>query len=91
MRVLGFYVIVLSTGQLAAQYLVAVRKERVYSVITIIFGILNLLLLVLLIPIWSALGAAVAVLASHGFGIATLTAITLRHLLGHSTDRMEMA
>lgn len=80
LRILGFYVIVLSVGQLAIQYLVAVRRESVYAIVTILSGTLSLVLFIVLIPRWSGVGASVAVVISHGLGIATMLVIVLRHV-----------
>ncbi|TFB10143.1 hypothetical protein E3V36_04695 [Candidatus Marinimicrobia bacterium MT.SAG.2] len=81
MRILGFYVIAIGIGQVATQYLVAVRKERVYFIIVFLTGGLSVVLFYLLIPQWMATGAALAVLLAHGTAIFLNWIVMIRHLL----------
>jgi len=81
LRILGMYVIVVGVGQVATQYLVAVHKERVCSIVVILTGALSLLLYYLCIPRWSSAGAAFAVLFSHGAAIAIYVIAMAHHVL----------
>ena len=86
LRVLGLYVIILGGGQMAAQYLIAVRRERSFALVTIAAGLLGIVLLMVLVPRWSATGASFAVLLSHGLGIAVLLGLVVRHAMAIGED-----
>ena len=80
LRILGGYVIVVGIGQVATQYLIAVRREMVYSVVIILTGGLSLFLYSLCIPRWSAPGAALSVLLAHGTAIAIYLVAMTYHI-----------
>jgi O-antigen/teichoic acid export membrane protein len=80
LRLLGVYAIVLGMGQAGAQYLIAIRYERVYSLVVIFTGGLSLILNLALIPSWGSEGAAFAVIFSHGFALFVYAIITVRHV-----------
>lgn len=84
LRIFGFYVIIIGMGQVAAQYLVAARKESAYSVIVIFTGGLSLFLYYLCIPQWAGAGAALAVLISHGFAIILYLVVMSYYILTSS-------
>ncbi len=83
LRILGVYVIVVGIGQVSTQYLIAIKREGVYSVVVILTGALSLLLFCLWIPRWSSAGAALAVLLPHGIAIAIYSAVMFHHVLTH--------
>ncbi len=89
LRILGIYVIIIAAGQVAPQYLIAVRKERIYAVIVMLSGGLGLLLNILLIPLGAARGAALAVVFSHGIAIAACSALMIHHLLSQGRGEPE--
>lgn len=88
LRILGVYVILLGIGQVAAQYLIAVRKERTYGLVVMITGVLSIALYSVCIPRWSAEGAALAVVLAHGTAITLYIVAVIRHL---THQRLEMA
>ncbi len=87
LRILGVYVIVVGIGQVATQYLVAVRRERIYSITVMLTGVLSIILLYTLIPRLASVGAALAVLISHSTAIALLVVAVLLHLHASASTR----
>ena len=69
MRIMGIYIILFSIGLVASQYVVAARMERLYLVSMIFGGCLSIILCFVLIPKFSGLGAALALLIAHGISI----------------------
>lgn len=84
LRILGGYIIVVGIGQVATQYILAVRKERIYFMVVILAGSLSIVFYIILIPRWLATGAALAVLMSHGIAIAVYLAIMIQDVLTYS-------
>ncbi len=70
MRIMGIYIILFSIGLVAAQYVVAARMERFYFFSIIFGGCLSIILCFILIPRFSGLGAALALLIAHGISMA---------------------
>jgi len=91
MRILGIYVIIVAIGQVGYQYLIAVRKERVCSLCFFLAGFVSIALYYVLIPRYAGMGAALAVLLSHGFGILISLIVVLSDLRytaqGHTIPR----
>lgn len=69
MRIMGIYIMIFSFGLVATQYVVAARMERLYLVSMIFGGCLTIILCFVLIPKFSGLGAALALLIAHGISI----------------------
>lgn len=69
LRVLGLYMLVFSTGLVAAQYIVSARLEKAYMQSVMIGGVAGVILCIALIPSSGGVGAAWALLLSHGFAI----------------------
>lgn len=69
MRIMGIYIMIFSFGLVATQYVVAARMERLYFVSMIFGGCLSIILCFVLIPKFSALGAALALLIAHGISM----------------------
>lgn len=69
LRVFGIYILILSLGIVASQYVVSARMERTYFASVIMGGILSLGLCIILIPRLAGLGAALALLIAHGFSM----------------------
>ena len=70
MRIMGIYIILYSFGLVASQYVVAARMERFYFFSIIFGGCLSIILCFILIPRFSGLGAALALLIAHGISMA---------------------
>jgi O-antigen/teichoic acid export membrane protein len=87
LQILGIYLILIGVGQVASQYLIFVRMERAYSLVVMATGVLALGLYLVCIPLWSAKGAALAVLISHGTAIGAYLIMTFRHI--HSVRKSE--
>ncbi|NQU30817.1 MAG: oligosaccharide flippase family protein [Anaerolineae bacterium] len=83
LRILGVYVIFVGIGQVTPQYLIAVHREIVYSVVIIFTGGLSVFLYAIWIPRWSAAGAALSVLLAHGTAIIIYLVAMTHHLLNH--------
>jgi len=81
LQILGAYLVVYSVAMVPAQYVVACRRELHYLVNVLCGGVANILLCLFLIPRYTATGAAVALLISHGLttglNYATSVAITV--------------
>ncbi len=77
LRILGAYIMVLSVGMVAAQYVLAARMEKTYFASVILGGVLSVSLCLVLIPKFSAFGAALSLLISHSaaMGLYVLAAI----------------
>lgn len=69
LQVMGIYMIIFAIGQVASQYMVSARMEKAYTVYAILGGGLGFIMCFLLIPSMGGLGAALALLVSHGFSI----------------------
>ena len=70
LRVLGFYMLVFSVGLVASQYVISARMERLYFVSVLVGGVFSLTLCLIMIPMMGDVGAALALLVSHGLTIA---------------------
>ena len=66
LRVLSIYLVVLAAGIVAAQYVISRRDDHLYFLSAVVGGVLAVLACALLIPRWGAVGAAWALLLSHG-------------------------
>ena len=86
LRIIGCYVILLSIGRVASQYLIIVHKDKIYSVILIISGLLGLLLYLWWIPLWGSEGAAAAAIVSHGLAILFYISFSIKNLLSTAPD-----
>lgn len=79
--VFGIYLLVVSLGMVASQYVLAIRKEFVFLISVIVGGILSVGLCAWLIPTLGKAGAAWALLLSHGMTILIYSA-TMIHDVG---------
>ncbi len=61
---------IFSIGLVASQYVVAARMEKFYFFSIIFGGCLSIILCFILIPRFSGLGAALALLIAHGISMA---------------------
>jgi O-antigen/teichoic acid export membrane protein len=66
LRIFGFYAFIVGFDLVAIQYLLSSRIEKAYLYIIIFGGLLSVLLSFLLIPEQKGVGAALALLISHG-------------------------
>jgi len=80
MRVMGIYMMVLSVGIVAAQFIVSCRMERTYFLSVIIGGAVSVALCFLLIPSMGDLGAALALLIAHGITMGIYWFVMVRHI-----------
>lgn len=69
LQIMGAYIVVFSLGQVAAQYMVSSRMDKTYTLYIFLGSGLGFALCLLLIPSMGGLGAAWALLISHGFSI----------------------
>jgi len=91
LRIFGGYVIIISLGQVATQYLIAVHKELIYSMVVILSGVLSLFLYHLFIPLWSATGAALAVFFSHGTAIIIYCVTMIYFVINDSNRKIDLS
>jgi O-antigen/teichoic acid export membrane protein len=70
LRVFGVYMVVFAVGQVASQYMISSRMEKIYTTYILIGGGLGVVLCFLLIPPLGGFGAACALLISHGTAIS---------------------
>ena len=61
--------VIFSVGQVASQYMVSARLDKAYTAYVVLGGGLGFIMCILLIPPMGALGAALALVFSHGFSI----------------------
>lgn len=85
MQILGAYVIIFSIGLAASQYIVSCRKEKLYLISVIIGGFISVVLCYTLIPKYHAVGAALALLISHGLSIGIYYVGIFRDLQANKT------
>jgi O-antigen/teichoic acid export membrane protein len=69
LRIMGFYIMVYSLGLVASQYVISARMEKLYFLSVIVGGILSLVFCLTLIPLMEDVGAALALLISHGIAM----------------------
>ena len=68
MRVLSLLLFAISVNSvLGYQFMLAFRHDRPFTLIVLAAGILNIMLAIVLAPLWEAVGMAVAVVASEIF------------------------
>ena len=82
MKIMGIYILVYSIAIISAQYVVAVRMERLYFFNVICGGCLSIILCYILIPKYSGLGAAFALLIAHGVTAGFNAIGMIKHLRG---------
>jgi len=70
LQVLSVYVLIFSVGLVASQYMVSSRMEKSYTACVLSGAGIAVVASILLIPSMGGLGAAWALLVSHGFSIA---------------------
>ncbi len=80
LRILGIYMMVFSLGVVASQYVVSARLEKMYFASVILGGALSVTLCFWLIPEMGGLGAAIALLISHGVSMGLYWVIMVRHV-----------
>ncbi len=84
LRVLGLYLMVFSLGYVASQYIVSARMEKTYFASVVLGGCLSLGLCVMLVPKFSGLGAALALLIAHSTSIALYFLVMIKDVRKHS-------
>ena len=68
MRVLSLLLFAISVSNvLGVQLMLTLRHDRPFTLIVLATGILNIILAIVLAPLWEAVGMAVAVVASEIF------------------------
>ena len=80
LRVFSAYVLILSLGIVASQYVISARMERNYFASVVVGGLVSLMLCVTLIPRLGGLGAALALLMSHGTSMTLYSVAMIQHL-----------
>ena len=80
LRILSIYLLVLSLGVVASQYVVSSRMERTYFVSVIVGGILSITLCLVLIPRMAGYGAALALLIAHGITMGLYWMAMIQHV-----------
>jgi len=88
MRILGVYVLLLSTGIAASQYIISARMDKTYLASVIVGGVLTIALNLLLIPKMAGLGAALAVLGGHGVSMGMYWGGMIRHITKQSSKSL---
>ncbi|NIA10444.1 MAG: oligosaccharide flippase family protein [Nitrospiraceae bacterium] len=82
LRIMGIYIIVYSVAIVASQYVIAAHMQRLYFLNVILGGCLSVILCYILIPKFSGMGAAFALLIAHGITIALNSIGMIKHLRG---------
>jgi len=90
LRVLGLYLMVFSLGYVASQYVVSARMEKTYFASVVLGGCLSFGLCVVLVPKFSGLGAALALLIAHSASITLYFLVMIKDVRRQSeTDNYE--
>ena len=79
--VMGVYLIFFAVGMVSSQYALSARLERMYFYAVITGGVLSIAFCFMLIPSYGAIGAAWALLISHGMTIIIYSIGMARHIL----------
>jgi PST family polysaccharide transporter len=89
LRVFAIYMLAVSLGIVAAQYVVSSRMERTYFASIIVGGILSITLCLVLIPRMAGYGAALALLIAHGTTMGLYWLAMIQHVrrMGKKGDR----
>jgi O-antigen/teichoic acid export membrane protein len=69
LRLMSLYLMVFSLGLVASQYVVSIRMEKFYFFSVILGSGIGIILCLVLIQSYKAIGAVLALLISHGFSI----------------------
>ncbi len=77
---MGIYMMVVSLGVVASQYVISARLAKMYFASVILGGMLSVALCFWLIPEMGGLGAAIALLVSHSVSIGLYWVIMVRHM-----------
>lgn len=80
LRVFGIYILILSLGVVASQYVVSSRMEKTYFASVIVGGILSVVLCIVLIPKLAGYGAALALLIAHGISMGLYWVAMIQHV-----------
>lgn len=80
LRILGLYIIVLALAPVAYQYIISINKNKAYLFNVLIGGTISIVLCYSLIPKMSDVGAALALLISHGLIVILNWAVVFRDL-----------
>ena len=64
----GIYLAALAIGVVYTQFLISMRKDKIYFIIYVSSAISTILVAFLLIPIWGVLGAVIALCIPHSIG-----------------------
>ncbi len=80
LRILGIYVMVVSLGVVASQYIISARLEKMYFVIVMLGAALSVTLCFCLIPQMGGVGAAIALLIARGVSMGLYWVILVRHV-----------
>ncbi len=80
LRVFAIYMLVLSLGVVASQYVISARMERTYFASVIVGGILSITLCLVLIPRMAGFGAALALLIAHGISMGLYWVAMIQHV-----------
>lgn len=83
---LGTYVILLALEFPVTQYILCIRRERLYFFSIIFGGILSVILSLILIPRYGSLGAARTILVAHGSAIFLCVGFVIWKLFHNSRE-----
>jgi O-antigen/teichoic acid export membrane protein len=77
LRILGVYILLLSLGIVASQCVISMRRDRRYLASVTIGGVVGIVSCIVLLPRYGAVGAAWALLISHGLSMALYVSTTI--------------
>ena len=80
LQILSIYLLVVSLGIVASQYVISSRMERTYFVSVIMGGILSITLCLSLIPTMAGYGSALALLIAHGASMSLYWVVMIQHV-----------
>lgn len=79
LRILGFYLLLISIGRISSQYLINTKRQNLDSIMTIISGLLAVAGYYFIVPAWEATGAALVITFAQGICILICTTIAVSH------------
>jgi len=80
LRILSIYLLFVSLGAVASQYVVSSRMERTFFASIIVGGILSITLCLVLIPRMAGLGAALSLLIAHSVSMGLYWMAVIQHV-----------
>jgi O-antigen/teichoic acid export membrane protein len=90
LRIMSVYLVLLSLGTIASQYIISTRLEKTYLCNVLVGAAISVICCLWLIPTYRGQGAAIALLISHGLTISLYWLSTIVHIRKLKWNHIEM-